>query len=89
MGMVVASHTYPDPGCVLPEPKPEPGPESEPGSGDPNAVSVPDTDVQGWVFVNCKYTSDHPIDGASTSRFLRRIKSIEERLLTWDELLWT
>jgi len=81
MGMVVASHTYPDPGCVLPEPKPEPGPESEPGSGDPNAVSVPDTDVQGWVFVNCKYTSDHPIGGASTSRFLRRITSpIEERL---------
>ncbi|MGB8691511.1 MAG: hypothetical protein WCD53_29900 [Microcoleus sp.] len=86
MGIVVASHTYPDPGCKLPEPPKPPDPPQPPNSVDPIAVPVPDTG-NGWVFVHVKSES---IDGRYISSsdkyhllsiFIRKIVSpIEERI---------
>lgn len=42
---------------------------------------MPDSDVQGWVFVHCRYKSNSDRNGYKTGLFLRRITSpIEERL---------
>jgi hypothetical protein len=57
-GMIVAQRSYPDPGCKSPEPSeppktPEPPP---PNSSDPViAVEVPNTDVEGWVFIHVRF----------------------------------
>ena len=56
MGIEVASHTYPDPGCKLPEdPKEElepPEPSPLPGGG----IEIPDTDALMWVI--CDETAE-------------------------------
>ncbi|MEG4459167.1 hypothetical protein, partial [Microcoleus sp. N9_A1] len=58
MGIVVASHTYPDPGCEL-EPEPEPEPEL-PASPNPrigiDPLSITDTGL-GYVLVGQSYYS--------------------------------
>jgi hypothetical protein len=80
-GQIVAQRSYPDPGCKLPDPPEPPTPTPSPESRDPTAVEVPDTDIQGWVFVNIRYRSNSERDGNLSSLFLRRITSpIEERL---------
>ncbi|XZO03467.1 MAG: hypothetical protein ACM65L_07050 [Microcoleus sp.] len=54
-GQIVASRTYPDPGCKLPEPEPEPEPIVDP---DPvKGVKIPDTDQTFWVGVTARRTS--------------------------------
>jgi len=82
MGIEVASHTYPDPGCKLPEPEPKPLiPNPNPEPSDPVGVEVPDTDVDGWVFLDIVGMS-HWVDGTFLHSAIRReIKSpIKERL---------
>jgi len=57
MGNVVASHTYPDPGCKLPDPNEEPEtPEPPPGLPG-GGIAIPDTDEIMWVIydVNEKF----------------------------------
>jgi hypothetical protein len=46
-GIAVASHTYPDPGCKLPDPneEPEPSPEPDPEGG----IGIPGTEEFMWV----------------------------------------
>lgn len=53
-GQIVASRTYPDPGCKLPEPEPKPSPTPAPPGSPITVVEVPDTDTAGWVFVNVR-----------------------------------
>jgi hypothetical protein len=64
MGIEVASHTYPDPGCELPEPpKPPELPPREPFNE--QGIKLPGTGA-GWVFYKRKFLDGAPIfyDGA-------------------------
>jgi len=60
MGMEVASHTYPDPGCELPDPLPPP-PNPLPIILDPDkGVEIPASDQFFWVpidWVRCNYNT--------------------------------
>lgn len=58
MGMVVASHTYPDPGCKLPEPPKPPKPSIQ--SFDEQGINLPETG-SGWVFYKRKFLNGFPI----------------------------
>lgn len=58
MGIDVASHTYPDPGCELPEPpKPPELPPREPFNG--QGIKLPETGA-GWVFYRQKFLDGAP-----------------------------
>jgi hypothetical protein len=80
-GIAVVSHTYPDPGCKLPEPEPEPL-TPDPGSeSDPTGVEVPDLDIEGWVFIHEKGYG-YWLDGMFYSGYTHRTiqTPISERL---------
>jgi len=50
MGIEVASHTYPDPGCKLPDPKEEPEPPEPPPLPGGSEIEIPNTDALMWVI---------------------------------------
>ena len=65
-----------------PSPTPTPTPTPTPNDSTPEPVEVPDTDVQGWVFVHVKSNSINlPYQGFASAFIKRKILSpIEERL---------
>ncbi|MEG4047817.1 hypothetical protein [Microcoleus sp. Pol17_C1] len=87
MGIEVASHTYPDPGCEL-EPEPEPElPEPPPELGPDGGINLPDTEEVGWVIYNMRETYyqwgriDNPTYNNTTIRTVSDIKE-KDRIAT-------
>jgi hypothetical protein len=72
----------PDEDIETPTPTPTPIPTPTPNDSTPEGVDVPDSDVQGWVFVHIKASGINlPYQGFGSSFTERKILSpIEERL---------
>ncbi|MEG4964586.1 MULTISPECIES: hypothetical protein, partial [unclassified Microcoleus] len=81
MGIVVASHTYPDPGCELPEEEGPIDPPDPPELPDEDGgIQLPDTAEVGWVIFNMKEEyyqwgrTDNPTYRNTTVRTVSDIK---------------
>jgi hypothetical protein len=81
-GHIVAQRSYPDPGCELPPPTPTPSTSPvSPNPAIPAGVEVPNTDVEGWVFVHVLAEGTDFAGKFHSHLFFRSITSpLKERL---------